>query len=213
MTKKKINIYLFQGICAMILILLVLGGYLLSTSLRVAESKKEDNYVYVSYEVLSDNTTPVMKEQEKETIIKPYLDDDIKIVKNFYDYQEKSENQENSIIYYKDTYLQNNGVDYAKKEVFDVVSILPGKVLMITENDIVGKTIKIKHDNNIISVYQSLNNINVKIDEEIKQGQVIATSGVNDINKDLGNHLHFELYYNNKPVNPEKYYDKVLGEL
>ena len=33
---------------------------------------------------------------------------------------------------------------------------------------------------------------------QIIQGQIIAKSGTSNINKDLGNHLHFELYYNGK---------------
>ena len=53
----------------------------------------------------------------------------------------------------------------------------------------------------------------VEEDMQIIQGQIIAKSGISNINKDLGNHLHFELYYNGKIVNPEEYYNRNVNEL
>ena len=44
----------------------------------------------------------------------------------------------------------------------------------------------------------------------VKQGQVIGKSGTNSIDKELGNHLHFELYLNSQVVNPEDYFDKEI---
>ena len=65
--------------------------------------------------------------------------------KSYYDYKAEEENQEASIIYYENTYIQNTGVDYVSKEVFDVNSIADGTVISVTQDDIVGQTIKIKH--------------------------------------------------------------------
>ena len=127
--------------------------------------------------------------------------------------QSINKNFKNSIIYYENIYMQNSGVDYKLEEVFDVVSVLDGKVISVEDNDMMGTTVQIKHDNNLISVYQSLSNVKVKVDDTIIQGQVIAQSGESNINKDLGNHLHFELYHNGKIVNPEEYYNKSIDEL
>ena len=65
----------------------------------------------------------------------------------------------------------------------------------------------------MISVYQSLSDVIVKKDDKVIQGQIIAKSGNSNINKDLGNHLHFELYYKGAIVNPEEYFDKSVDEL
>ena len=109
--------------------------------------------------------------------------------------------------------MQNSGVDYTSDNSFDVISILDGTVINVYENEILGTSIEIRHNNDLISVYQSLSEISVKKDDQVIQGQIIAKSGTSNINKDLGNHLHFELYYKGKIVNPEEYYNKSIDEL
>ena len=178
--------------------------------MSVVDSKINENYTYVSYEVLTDNVVPVTKEEQKN-VVRPYNDDKVKVGKTFYDYQNK-ETQEKSIIYYENTYIQNSGVDYINDTVFKVNAIKDGKVLSVTKDDITGTTIKIKHKDNLISVYQSVKDVLVKEKEEIKQGQIIASSSTNAINQDLGNHLHFELYSNNKLIDPEKFFNENIKE-
>ena len=43
--------------------------------------------------------------------------------------------------------MQNSGVDYGMGEAIDVVSILDGVVMEVIDDDILGKTIKIKQNN------------------------------------------------------------------
>lgn len=211
MKKRSSRVYIFQGICAMAVIVFCLGSYLLTNSILVAEDKLNQNHTYVSYEILTDNVIPVISEEEN-ILTKPFKAEGVSVAKSYYDYASESDNQESSIIYYKNTYIQNTGIDYAKETSFEVVSVLKGTVISITEDDIVGKTVKIKHDNDIISVYQSLGEVTVTENETVNQGQTIGTSGENAINSEMGNHLHFELYYVNKLVNPEDYYNKSVGE-
>ena len=184
---------------------------IITKSLTVAEDKLQENLEYVSYEVLTDNIMPVSKEETTDEIVRPYTDTSVEIGKSYYDYKEESENQEDSIIYYENTYIQNTGVDYISKNVFDVNAIADGKVISVTEDDIVGITVKIEHNNNMISVYQSIKDVTVKENDQITKGQVIATSGTNNISSDLGNHLHFELYTNGQVVDPSLYIDKELN--
>ncbi len=208
MTKRSSKYYLLHGIVVSIIALVCLLGYSITQSLQVAENKINENLEYVSYEILTDNVMPVSTEQEIDNseITRPYTSKDITIGKSYYDYKAEEENQEASIIYYENTYIQNTGVDYVSKEVFDVNSIADGTVISVTQDDIVGQTIKIKHNNDMISVYQSVNDVKVKENDEVTKGQVIATSGTNNINSELGNHLHFELYNQNILVNPEDFF-------
>ena len=214
MINKSAKYYLLHGIVIAIVGVLCLIGYAVTTSLKVTEEKMNDNLQYVSYEILTDNVMPVIKEETTTVsaeIVRPYDDASVEIGKSYYDYKEEESNQQDSIIYYENTYIQNTGVDYVSKEVFQILSIGDGTVISVTEDDIVGKTIKIKHNNDMISVYQSVNDISVKENDTVTKGQVIATSGTNSINSDLGNHLHFELYNQNILVNPEEFFDQNEG--
>lgn len=214
MTKRSSRYYLLHGIIVSVVALVCLLSYAVTKSLTVAEDKLQENIEYVSYEVLTDNIMPVSKEEPSITsteIVRPYTDSNVEIGKSYYDYKEKSNNQEDSIVYYENTYIQNTGVDYISKEVFDVNAIADGKVISVTEDDIVGNTVKIEHNNNMISVYQSIKDVKVKENDEVTKGQVIATSGTNNISSDLGNHLHFELYKENILVNPEDFLNNNQG--
>lgn len=172
----------------------------------------DNNLKYVDKEILNESySIPVIG--NIETLIRPYLDTDITIAKSYYDYKSDATNQENAIIYYENTYMQNSGVDYSKSTSFDVVSILDGTVINVKEDNILGTTVEIRHNNELISIYQSLSNVTVKKDDTVLQGQIIGKSGTNNINKELKEHLHFELYYKGMVVNPEEYFGKKLQEL
>lgn len=143
------------------------------------------------------------------TIMKPFIGDNISINKKFYDYNNPDEN---AIIFYEGTYMQNTGVDYSSENSYDIVSVLDGTVINIEKNEILGNTIEIRHDNDLISLYQCLNEPSVKVDDIILRGQVIAKSGTcNLYNK--GNNLHFEIYHNGLIVNPLDLIDKNIEEI
>ena len=76
-----------------------------------------------------------------------------------------------------------------------------------------GKIVEIRHTNELISVYQCLGDVNVKVDDNVVQGQVIGKSGKSNLNVKSDNNLHFELYYMGEIVNPLEYYDKSLTDL
>ena len=211
--KRALKPFVVPSIIIMFCIMIALGSLSLAKSLEVSKEIASKNYIFVSNEILPNNSIPVLLEEENVIIKRPYSDEDIKIAKSFYDYKNDSNDQEKSIIYYQDTYIQNTGIDYSLTSEFDILAILKGTVISVTEDDIVGKIVKIKHSNDLISVYQAMSTVDVKIDDEVLQGQKLGTSGSNTINSDLGNHLHFELYSKNRLVNPEDFFDKKLGDL
>ena len=109
--------------------------------------------------------------------------------------------------------MPSSGVSYGKDSEFDVLAILDGKVIKVSEDDTLGNIITIEHDNGIVSTYESIKDIKVKEGDTVKQGDIIATSSVANISSDLKNHLYFELSIKNDVVNPENYFDKSIDEI
>lgn len=212
MTKRKIKKPVLYGMYVSA-ILLVLGSiYMIEGSLSNDKFKEndKDKPTYVSDTIFSEDT-PVVGEDTK--VIRPYTDSEIKIVRNYYDYQSDNETQIGSIIYHENTYLQSSGVSYGGKDNFDVIAILDGTVLEIKEDALLGNIVEIEHGNDMISIYQSLGEVSVKKGDNVTQGTVIGKSGTNNIAKDLGSHLDLELIIKGQTVNPESYYDKSVSEI
>ena len=92
-------------------------------------------------------------------------------------------------------------------------TFLDGTVIDVKSDNIVGSIVEIRHTNNLISLYQSLGEVNVKVDDKVVQGQIIGKSGKTNLNTKVDNNLHFELYYNGEIVNPNDYFDKNIKDL
>lgn len=203
---KKSVVYVLYGIS----FALLLSGVLL---LGVAtEDSASDTFEYVSKSILDfEEEVKVINSNNK--IIRPYNDANVKIVKDFYDYKGEEKSQEESLIYYENTYMPSSGVSYSNGEKFEVVSILEGTVTDVKEDTITGNSITIEHANGITSIYQSITNITVKKGDIINAGFVIGISSTSNIRKDLNNHLYFELIIDGVCVDPENYYDKLVNEI
>ena len=106
--------------------------------------------------------------------------------------------------------MQNSGIDFVSENEFDVISVLDGTVTDVKEDETLGKIVEVKHDNNYVSIYQSLKEVSVKKGDTVTQGQVLGKSGTNELDKEIGNHLHFEFYVNGQVVDPTLYLDKEL---
>lgn len=170
----------------------------------------EDDTIYVTKTIL-DEIIPVVGETTK--IIKPYVNEEVQIYKNFYKKEGSEEEQKSAIIEYGDTYLQSSGICYSLNRTFDVVAIMDGTVIDVKEDELLGKIVEIRHSDNVISIYQGLSEVSVEKDMNVKNGDMIGVSGKSNIFKDVESFLYFELAVNGKLVNPIDYYDKTLSEI
>lgn len=170
-------------------------------------------YDYVINKTFNESTTPVINTDTNLSIIKPYLSEDVTVGRYFYDFESPTEDQQKSIIYYENTYMQNTGVDYVSNNKFDVISILDGEVISIESDSTLGNIIKIQHDNNLISVYEGIEEITLTEGSEVTQGEILGVSGTSKINPEYNSSLHFEVYYKGEVIDPENIYTLTVADL
>ena len=128
-TRKKLKPFVIPVIYSIVTITMLISlMFLIQNLLNV----NKNPLTYITSGTIAEDIVPVVS--EKKTIIRPYTDQDVKIVQNFYDYKGEKQNQENSLIFYENTYLQNSGVDYGKGSTFDVVAILEGTVIKVKQD-------------------------------------------------------------------------------
>ncbi|MDD3821621.1 MAG: peptidoglycan DD-metalloendopeptidase family protein [Bacilli bacterium] len=210
MLKKNVKNFLISFTYMAIIATFIMSVFFVEKSLSNDISSNYQDYVFVTKNIFGRDIPVIGGEQ---VIIKPYTDSKIKVLKHYYDYQAEKETQEKALIYHENTYMQNSGVDFGGVDKFDVVSVLDGAVINVKDDTLFGKIVEIRHSNEGISLYQSLSEISVKKGDEVKQGQIIGKSGVSNIDKELGDHLHFEFFHKGQVVDPLKYFDKKIEEL
>lgn len=99
---------------------------------------------------------------------------------------------------------QHFGVDIVGPENESVNVTLDGTVILATWSSETGYTITVQHSNNLISVYKHNSVLLKKVGDYVKAGEPIAIIG-NSGEQTSGPHLHFELWYNGKAINPQDY--------
>jgi len=98
-------------------------------------------------------------------------------------------------------------IDFKATEGTKVLAVCDGVVEKIENSMMDGLVITIKHSNNLKSVYKCLaEEAFVKEGDKISSGQEIGQVSTNLTEKADGLHLHFELYENDKLVDPTPYF-------
>jgi murein DD-endopeptidase MepM/ murein hydrolase activator NlpD len=99
------------------------------------------------------------------------------------------------------------GLDFAADIGTPVYAVATGIVYFTGWRHGLGKLVIIDHGYGYRTHYGHLNKIKVKKGQIVKRGDVIG--GVGNTGYSTGPHLHYEVRYNDKPVNPEDY---ILSE-
>ena len=216
MKKRKLKGYVLPTVYVLVIAVLFISVSFLGSALQ-----KELQYQDLATDVLDDNVTPVIKEEEKtETeitteskIVKPFTATSVGISKSYYDMMDDEATQENSLVYYEQTYLQNSGVLYSSDEVFDVLATFDGTVTNVSKDEILGNVVEITHNPNLKTVYYSLGEVTVKKDDILKSGDIIGKSGDNLLEGEKDNSLLVEVYYNGNTIDPEDFYNMNIKDL
>jgi murein DD-endopeptidase MepM/ murein hydrolase activator NlpD len=95
-------------------------------------------------------------------------------------------------------------IDFATSPNVGVKATLDGTVIEASWNINTGYVIILQHKDNLISIYKHNSALLQKVGKFVRAGEVIAIVG--DTGElSTGPHLHFELWLDGQPLNPEEY--------
>lgn len=95
------------------------------------------------------------------------------------------------------------GIDYPAKKGTPVYATAKGVVEKADKEGDYGNMVKINHLNGYESLYAHLTDIDVSQNQEINRGELIGTVG--NTGRATGNHLHYEITYMEKHINPNMF--------
>ena len=96
------------------------------------------------------------------------------------------------------------GTDIVAKKDEPVKAIADGTVILADNNLDDGYVIAIQHSSNLISIYKHNSALLKKVGNFVTAGEIISIMG-NTGNLSSAPHLHFEIWFNGNPVNPEDF--------
>jgi murein DD-endopeptidase MepM/ murein hydrolase activator NlpD len=103
--------------------------------------------------------------------------------------------------YYSD---EHQAVDFAAAMNEPVYATASGKVIFAGDKGDRGLTVEIEHEGGFITRYAHLARYSTKKGAYARKSEIIGFVG--STGNSTGPHLHYEILFNNKPVNPEKYF-------
>ena len=137
------------------------------------------------------------------------------VVRTFFDANLPDEQLASAIISNGSYMIESKGMSYSKPDnsVFDVTAIYEGVVTEVVDDELYGVSVTIKHSDEVVSIYSSLSDVTVLVNDTISQGEVFgkASTSVEDI--DAGVHVHLEILVNGNYVNPSMVYGKELTDI
>lgn len=99
--------------------------------------------------------------------------------------------------------LVHHGLDFVGQKNERVISPSFGKVILAQRYNEYGNAIIIDHGFGITTRYGHLSKILVKEGQMVKVGEIIGVQG--STGRSTGNHLHYEVRYKSKPIDPRKF--------
>ncbi|MDQ3192261.1 MAG: M23 family metallopeptidase [Bacteroidota bacterium] len=105
----------------------------------------------------------------------------------------------------------HNGIDIGLRTGEAVVSAFDGKVRIARNHGSYGNVVVVRHYNGLETLYAHLHRIKVKPGQEIAAGQIVGLGG--NTGRSTGSHLHFEVRFKGKPLNPKYIIDFTNKQL
>lgn len=101
----------------------------------------------------------------------------------------------------------HNGIDLAAEAGSSVVAAADGEVYKVYEDEYLGHTVVIRHNDGYTTCYSSLaEGIPVKPGDKLAMGDTIGCAGDTAIVESaMGSHVHFSVTHYNEPMDPEAF--------
>lgn len=97
----------------------------------------------------------------------------------------------------------HSGLDFPGGRMSPVTATGPGVVSFTGIRSGYGKTVEIDHGGGLKTRYGHLAAISVRVGERVAVGQRLG--GMGSTGRSTGTHLHYEVWLNGRPVNPDRY--------
>ncbi|MHB1683170.1 MAG: peptidoglycan DD-metalloendopeptidase family protein [Bacilli bacterium] len=132
----------------------------------------------------------------------------VRVLRGYYDMNGKGATVTTlaaDLIHYDNSYQGSTGYDLGMQKggrAFGVVAATAGDVTDVRNSPVMGQTVVVSSANGYSELYQSLGAVDVKVGQHVLQGQEIGSSGYNQKEASLGNHLFFAVQKNNAAIDP-----------
>ncbi len=104
---------------------------------------------------------------------------------------------------FKKTWAKHSGVDFGPGYKAPVFATAPGEVIFVGWRGPYGRTIDVDHGSGVVTRYSHLRKILVKAGEDVSARQRIGLVGSSG--RSTGAHLHYEVRFDGKPIDPAKF--------
>jgi murein DD-endopeptidase MepM/ murein hydrolase activator NlpD len=94
----------------------------------------------------------------------------------------------------------HTGTDMPATKGTPIVAVMDGRIITTCYDSGLGYNIYLEHRDNFFTRYAHCSKFLVKSGDYVKKGQIIGLVGSSGVS--TGNHLHFEIRYNDIPLNP-----------
>lgn len=103
----------------------------------------------------------------------------------------------------------HEGVDFRAEQGQQVCAAAAGTVYAIYEDESFGMTVVLQHADGYTTHYSNLSeDVPVSVGDKLAQGDVVGTVGATACVETAAQpHLHFAVYQNNRPVDPEEFFE------
>ncbi|RXZ83447.1 M23 family metallopeptidase [Paenibacillaceae bacterium] len=130
--------------------------------------------------------------------------EELEVSTPFYEAEASGEDRQAAIVQTDNTFTPHMGIDLSRQDdqSFEVVAAMSGKVSHVKLHPTNGNIVEITHPNGLVTIYQSLTDVQVKTGDAVLQNTIIGKAGRNELEKDHGVHLHFEVRNDEEALNP-----------